>query len=111
MENALRAMPQDVREQCERQLKDLQEAYGGVARRTMYYKPTRSPAKVKTELAEPIKELIEAEPSFGYCTVAALLGMHKNTVQRIFQLKGWQVRKRALGQRPRRGEGVSRRTS
>lgn len=28
MENALRAKPQDVREQYERQLKDLQEAYG-----------------------------------------------------------------------------------
>lgn len=28
MENALRANPQDVREQYERQLKDLQEAYG-----------------------------------------------------------------------------------
>jgi hypothetical protein len=26
--------------------------------------------------------------------VASLLGMNKNTVQRIFQLKGWQVRKR-----------------
>jgi putative transposase len=25
--------------------------------------------------------------------VAGLLGMNKNTVQRIFQLKGWQVRK------------------
>ena len=29
MENALKANPQDVREQYERQLKDLQEAYGG----------------------------------------------------------------------------------
>lgn len=28
MENALRAKPEDVREQHERQLKDLQEAYG-----------------------------------------------------------------------------------
>ena len=28
MENALHAKPQDVREQYERQLKDLQEAYG-----------------------------------------------------------------------------------
>jgi transposase-like protein len=28
MENALRAKPQDVREQYEQQLKDLQEAYG-----------------------------------------------------------------------------------
>lgn len=28
MENALKAKPEDVREQYERQLKDLQEAYG-----------------------------------------------------------------------------------
>ncbi|HEY4341676.1 MAG TPA: IS3 family transposase [Steroidobacteraceae bacterium] len=59
----------------------------GAARRTVFYRPS--------------KALIEAEPSFGYRTVAGLLGMNKNTVQRIFQLKGWQVRKRPIGQRPR----------
>ncbi|MDH5821920.1 hypothetical protein QFW77_02790 [Luteimonas sp. RD2P54] len=73
----------------------------GVARRTVYYRPTKAPPVVKPELAEPIKALIEEEPSFGYRTVAGLLGMNKNTVQRIFQLKGWQVRKRAVGNRPR----------
>ena len=31
---------------------------------------------------------IEEEPSFGYRTVAWLLGFNKNTVQRIFQIKG-----------------------
>jgi len=46
-----------------------------VARRTEYYKLTRAPAKVNAELAAPIKEMIEAGPSFGYRTVAALLGM------------------------------------
>lgn len=45
--------------------------------------------------------MIEENPSSGYRTVAQLLGMNKNTVQRIFQLKGWQVRKRAIGIRPR----------
>ncbi|KPL48219.1 integrase, partial [Xanthomonas axonopodis] len=55
----------------------------GVAPRTTYYKPTRSPAKVTPELAEPIKKMIDAEPSFGYRTVAALPRMNKNTVQRI----------------------------
>ncbi|MFT8274961.1 IS3 family transposase, partial [Kerstersia gyiorum] len=40
-------------------------------------------------------------PSFGYRTVAWLLGFNKNTVQRIFQIKGWQVRKRPIGFRPR----------
>src|SRR5690606_1619599 len=73
----------------------------GQPRRTVYYKPTKAPPTVRPELAEPIKALIEEEPSFGYRTVAGLLGMNKNTVQRIFQLKGWQVRKRAIGHRPR----------
>jgi len=72
-----------------------------VPRRTVYYRPRRSPPKVNSALAERIKALIEEEPSFGYRTVAGLLGMNKNTVQRIFQLKGWQVRKRAVGFRPR----------
>lgn len=154
MESALRAKPEDVREQYERQLKDLREACGeamleiharkkagvparkgrelmlsvqqglkdegvtvpmtklcqwfGVARRTAYYRPTKSAAKVKPELAEPIKEMIEAEPSFGYRTVAGLLGMNKSTVQRIFQLKGWQVRKRPLGQRRRTEAKIAR---
>jgi putative transposase len=41
------------------------------------------------------------DPSFGYRTVAGLLDMNKIRVQRIFQLKGWQVRKRAVDSRPR----------
>jgi putative transposase len=72
-----------------------------VPRRSFYYRPTKEPPKVKPELAEPIKALIEQEPSFGYRTVAGLLAMNKNTVQRIFQIKGWQVRKRPIGNRPR----------
>lgn len=52
--------------------------------------------------------MIEADPSFGYRTVATLLSMNKNTVQRIFRLKGWQVGKRPLGQRPRIEAKVSR---
>ena len=55
----------------------------GVPRRTVYYRPTKAPPQVRPELAEPIKKLIEEEPSFGYRTVAGLLGMNKNTVQRI----------------------------
>jgi len=147
MENALRAKPEDIREQYERQLKDLQEAYGeamlelrarkkfavpagqgrtmievirqglkeegfevpmtklcrlsGVARRGVYYKPGWATPKVDPAFAEPIKAMIEEDPSFEYRTVANLLGFNKNTVQRIFKLKGWQVRKRAIGHRPR----------
>ncbi|MGY6519456.1 MAG: IS3 family transposase, partial [Lysobacteraceae bacterium] len=73
----------------------------GVPRRSFYYRPIKSPPKVKPELEAPVKALIEQEPSFGYRTVAWLLGMNKNTVQRIFQIRGWQVRKRAIGARPR----------
>jgi putative transposase len=61
----------------------------------------KSPPKVDPRLAEPIKAMIEESPSFGYRTVAHLLGFNKNTVQRIFQIKGWQVRKRPIGFRPR----------
>jgi putative transposase len=45
--------------------------------------------------------MIEENPSFGYRTVANLLDMNKNTVQRVFQIMGWQVRKRPVGFRPR----------
>jgi len=45
--------------------------------------------------------MIEENPSFGYRTVAHLLDFNKNTVQRIFQIKGWQVRKWPFGFRPR----------
>ena len=76
-------------------------AWFGVARRSLYYKPTKAPPAINEALAAPIKAMIEKDPSFGYRTVAGLLSMNKNTVQRIFQLKGWQVRKRAVGERPR----------
>jgi putative transposase len=45
--------------------------------------------------------MIEQEPSFGYRTVANLLGFNKNTVQRIFQIRGWQIKKRPVGFRPK----------
>jgi putative transposase len=72
-----------------------------VPRRTLYYRPHPRTPKINPTLAALVKALIEAEPSFGYRTVASLLGMNKNTVQRLFQLHGWQVRQRAIGQRPR----------
>ena len=75
--------------------------YLEVPRRTVYYRPVKLAPKVNPELEVPIKAMIEQEPSFGYRTVAGLLGMNKNTVQRIFQLRGWQVRKRSIGFRPR----------
>lgn len=76
-------------------------AWFGVPRRTVYYGPTKAAPKVDLRFAEPIKAMIEEDPSFGYRTVAFLLGFNKNTVQRIFQLKHWQVRKCPIGMRPR----------
>jgi len=72
-----------------------------VPRRTVYYRPTKAVPKLQERFVVPIKQMIEEEPSFGYRTVANLLGFNKNTVQRVFQLKGWQVRKRPIGHRPR----------
>jgi putative transposase len=72
-----------------------------IPRRSAYYRSQRSAPKVQPCFAEPIKAMIEENPSFGYRTVAHLLNFNKNTVQRIFQLKGWQVKKRPLGFRPR----------
>lgn len=72
-----------------------------VPRRTVYYKAVKASPKLDPQFVAPIKALIEESPSFGYRTVAHLLGFNKNTVQRVFQLMGWQVRKRPIGFRPR----------
>ncbi|WP_241520855.1 hypothetical protein [Steroidobacter cummioxidans] len=73
----------------------------GIPRRTVYYKATKKPPAVQERFARPIKQMIEENPSFGYRTVAYLLKVNKNTVQRVFQLMHWQVRKRPVGFRPR----------
>ena len=73
----------------------------GVPRRTVYYRPVKAPPKCQDKLVTPIKAMIEENPSFDYRTVADLLGFNKNAVQRVFQLKGWQVKKRPVGFRPR----------
>ena len=76
-------------------------AWFEVPRRTIYYRRVKSAPKVQERFEKPIKEMIEQDPSFGYRTVAALLNFNKNTVQRIFQIRGWQVKKRPVGFRPR----------
>jgi putative transposase len=52
----------------------------------VYYAPVKTPPVVQARFAEPIKAMIEQDPSYGYRTVAHLLGLNKNTVQRVFQL-------------------------
>ena len=73
----------------------------GVARRTLYYRATKGQPRLQEQFVKPIKAMIEENPSFGYRTVANLLDFNKNTVQRVFQIMGWQVRKRPVGFRPR----------
>lgn len=70
-------------------------------RRSLYYKQTKRKPKVNTIIASQIKEFIDKHPEAGYRTAAWMLKLNKNTVQRIFQLKGWQVRKKFRGFRPR----------
>ena len=76
-------------------------AWFDVPRRTVYYKPVKSPQNIQEQFAVPVKQIIEAEPSFGYRNFAGLLTFIKNTAQRIFQLMHRQVRKRAAGHQPR----------
>lgn len=83
------------------QYSGFQCALAGVSRRTFYYRPKQRQRKVNDALVQRIKRVIDTLPYAGYRTVAWLLGENKNTVQRIFQIKGWQVRKRASGHRPR----------
>ena len=65
-----------------------------VPRRTAYYKPCKAAPKVQERFEKPIKAMIDQDPSFGYRTVAGLLKFNKNTVQRIFQIRGWQVKRK-----------------
>lgn len=67
-----------------------------VPRRTAYYQVLKFQPKIAAPFAEPIKAMIEESPSFAYRTVAYRLGF----MRRIFQMRGWQVRKRAVGMRP-----------
>lgn len=46
-------------------------------RRTVYDRPIKAAPKVQDGFAQPIKALIEQQPSFGHRTVAALLRMNK----------------------------------
>src|SRR3990167_4229538 len=122
MENALRTEPLEVKEQYEKQLRELQESYGEAMlelrarkswrpcwatrtrndpRRIIYYRSTKAAPKVQEHFLKPIKAMLEKNPSFGCRTVARLLGFNMSTVHRIFQLKGWQVHKRPVGFGPR----------
>jgi len=44
-----------------------------VPRRTVYYRPSRKQPVLQDRFLQPIKQMIEENPSFGYRTVAYLL--------------------------------------
>ena len=72
-----------------------------VPRRTMYYQRKPRPVVIDDDRAASVKAVIETFPSYGYRRIAAVLGWNRKVVQRICRLKGWQLRKRAKGHRPR----------
>ncbi len=61
MENALRAKPEDVREQYERQLKDLQEAYGEAMLEIRARKKAGVPAGKGRELMLSVQQGLKDE--------------------------------------------------
>lgn len=48
-----------------------------------------------------VKEVIERFPTYGYRRIAIILGVNQKVIQRIQRLKGWQVKCRPQGFRPR----------
>lgn len=69
--------------------------------------PTQGEPKVQERFVKPIKAIFEENPSFECRIVAHLLDMNKNTVELVFQVMGWLVRKRPVGFRPRIQELLS----
>jgi putative transposase len=67
-----------------------------VPRRIFYYRPHKEPCRLNPVSLEPMKAMIEEEPSFGYLIVTDLPGFDKYRVQRMIHLKRWQVRKRLV---------------
>jgi len=73
----------------------------GIPRRTFYYRPKTREKTLDPFRVVKVKEAMERFPTYGYRRLALLTGQNKKAVQRILQTKGWQVRKRAKGHRPR----------
>ncbi len=73
----------------------------GFPRRSLYDRPKARQRVVNTDLTVRVKLTLERFPSYGYRRLACVLGENRKPIQRILQLKGWQVRKRPQGFRPR----------
>jgi len=72
-----------------------------IPRRTLYYKPKERERKLDLQKVKMIQTAMEKYPTYGYRRLANVTGLNKKAVQRILQIKGWQVRKRPKGHRPR----------
>lgn len=72
-----------------------------IPRRTLYYKSRERERKLDALKVAMVQAAMERFPTYGYRRLANETGLNKKAVQRILQLKGWQVRKRAKGHRPR----------
>ncbi|MGQ7247152.1 DDE-type integrase/transposase/recombinase [Halomonas sp. V046] len=73
----------------------------GLPRRTVYYRPKPRPRVINADLAASVKLALERFPTYSYRRLACVLSENRKPIQRILQLKGWQVRKRPQGFRPR----------
>ena len=80
----------------------------GVPRSTIYYRPQRkSSPRVDEVMARRVKGVVERYSRYGYRRVRAVLYnrdslvVNRKKVQRIMRIKGWQVRRRPSGHRPR----------
>ena len=99
IENALKANPKDVAEQNEQHLSGLTEVFSPAMLKVKSLKKLQR--HINEALAARNKRGIDTLPYIGYQTVAWLLGENKNTVQRAFPLKNWQVHRRRSEHRPR----------
>lgn len=74
----------------------------GVPRRTVYYRPTEGrPTLRKADQSHDRAETVLRLQDRGL-----RLGLNKNRVQRVFQLRGWQVRKRPVGMHRQRLDSI-----
>lgn len=73
----------------------------GIPRRTLYYRPRKRIRRVSAELESHVKMMMEKFPTYGYRRIAVLIKANRKSVQRILQIRNWQVRRRPKGSRPR----------
>ena len=67
----------------------------------MYYRPKPRRRVINADLAASVKLALGRFTTYGCHRLACVLGENRKPIQRILQLKGWQVRKRPQSFRPR----------